>query len=270
MILNVEGEEKSGKTTLAYTAPAPIVGFSFDLGSERAIYGTQYDKWFKDLKINIVQWHKGMGSKCEKLWEGYDITIFEIPQPVQLDQDKLVGFTTVWDFFVVNCVGAMEDPKVKSIVVDTMTLARRIKADAYLQELQEGSKGRPRKQLLQVEWGHPNDSIRNIYITAQTLRKELISVHHLTDERKDMVGSDGSVNNMITGNRILEGMNPYKFVDVSIRMDSGKDTKGVINLCGYNRGLVGTGVSDPTWDKIVDMIGMSLGGRIKFARRNNV
>ena len=54
-ILSVTGEAKSGKTTFAYTAPRKIVGFSFDIGAERALYGIKYD-YFKDLdKAGLIE-----------------------------------------------------------------------------------------------------------------------------------------------------------------------------------------------------------------------
>ena len=36
-MLSIEGDEATGKTTLAYSAPLPIVGFAYDMGIERAI-----------------------------------------------------------------------------------------------------------------------------------------------------------------------------------------------------------------------------------------
>ena len=43
MLLSIEGDEACGKTTLAYSAPLPIVGFAYDMGIERAIKGGKYE-----------------------------------------------------------------------------------------------------------------------------------------------------------------------------------------------------------------------------------
>ncbi|KKL26304.1 hypothetical protein LCGC14_2396680, partial [marine sediment metagenome] len=51
MLLSIEGDEACGKTTLAYSAPLPIVGFAYDMGIERAIKGGKYEELFKDLSI---------------------------------------------------------------------------------------------------------------------------------------------------------------------------------------------------------------------------
>ncbi|KKL24352.1 hypothetical protein LCGC14_2416150, partial [marine sediment metagenome] len=54
MLLSIEGDEATGKTTLAYSAPLPIVGFAYDMGIERAIKGGKYEELFKGLDIEIV------------------------------------------------------------------------------------------------------------------------------------------------------------------------------------------------------------------------
>ena len=274
MILGIEGEDKCGKSTLAYTAPLPIVGFSFDLGSERAIYGTQFDQHFKGLKIEKIRFKRGDTAK--KAWEGNDITIYELPQPIQLDSNKLIGFTDVWDYFIALVGMAAEDcmgVKLSTVVIDTMTLARRIKADAYLQELQENTptSGKARKQLLQIEYGHANDSIRNIYTLFGGIGANLVALHHLTDERKDGLDRDGAVVSMLTGNRILEGLaQTYRYIDVGVRMDKVQGVPtGTLIRCGYNLSMEGDVITSPTWDKIVNRISMSVGDRLQFQRRNS-
>lgn len=264
MILSIEGPEATTKTTIAYTGPLPIVGFSFDLGTERAIYGTMYDKFFKGLDIKLINY-------MDK-WDGKygDITVFEMPQPVQLDQNMLKGFMEQWSFFINHLNDAVVKQGVPTVVVDTMTLARRIKADAYLQELQENNPSRPRKQLLQIEYGHANDSIKNIYTLMAGMRRNLIAIHHQTDERKDGVDKDGAVVSMMTGNKVLEGLNnTYRYVDVALVTSKGKDgIVGKMQKCGYNLSLEGNPISNPNWDNITGMISMSLGDRIKFDKRN--
>ena len=271
MILSVEADEKTGKTTFAYSAPTPIVGFGFDIGAKRAIYGMKYKELFEGLKIEIIPYEKNTVPGKEK-WAGNDITIFELPRPIQLTQEKLLGFMEQWGYFINPFNDALMDAGVRTVVVDTMTLARRIKCDAYLQELQEGP--RPRKQLLQIEYGHPNDSIRNLYDLAQGMGKNLIATHHLTDEYKSMpTGSNSEITSVATGKRILEGLNgTYRHVDVGLRLE--KDGKGgvmgKIIECGYNIGLTGTPISNPTWNSVVRTISMSLENRIEFEERREL
>lgn len=262
MILSIEGPEGTGKTTLAYTAPLPIVGFSFDMGTKRALFGKKFDEYFDGLDIRFY------GFPLKETLEYGDITIFELPPPIQLDQNTLKGNMELWSFFINKLNDAMQGPA-KTIVVDTMTLARRLKADAYLQELQEGSGGRPRKQLIQIEWGHANDSIRNIYTLAAGLGKNLIATHHQTDERKDGVDKDGAVVSMLTGNLVLEGLsNTYRYCDIALTTGKSKgDITAKMTKCGYNLDVENTPLLNPSWDSITSMVEMSLRGRMTFDKR---
>lgn len=273
MILSLEGEESSGKTTLAYTAPRPIVGFAFDMGVERALYGGMHKELFANLNIQIVP------READPLtsWGGHDITVFELPQPIQLDTFLIQGCEELWGTFLTKLVGAIKDPSVKTVVVDTMTIARRIRADEYLQGLQANTpSGRtPRERLLQIEYGATNDSIRGIYTTASGMKKHLVAVHHLTDERKETISSSGQVQQSLTGKRILEGLTQtYRFVDVAVRNEVGLDSEGkaiitsTFQKCGYNLSLIGAPCQNATWDKLSQMIEDTLGGSLKLERAN--
>ena len=268
MIISLEGEEATGKSTFAYTAPLPIIGFGFDLGEERAIFGAKYDDYFKDLDVEIVKYvPKSIGREVYGKVTG-DIVIYELPQPIQLETEQILGCLELWNYFIQLYEKALMDTTVSTIVIDTMTLARRLKADAYLQELQsKGSGGR--KQLLQIEWGHANDSIRNLYTIAAGMSKNLVAVHHLTDERKDSPGPNGTVESIMTGNKILEGLSQtYRYVDIAVRMLKVKGKlEGELIKVGYNLSLESQRLPDPSWDLISNMVEMSLKGRIKLPKR---
>ena len=271
MILSIEGEEKSGKTTLAYTAPLPIVGFSLDMGTERAIYGAKYPEFFDGLKIRTEHYKRGDKPDLNNpAWVGQDITIFEIPMPIQLDNMHLVGNIEAWEYFFLLFYRAIESG-VRTIVIDTMTLVRRLKAESYLQELQEGSKGRPRKQLIQIEYGPVNDAIRSIYSHCKNEGVDLIAIHHLTDEYRQTLDSNGMITSAATGNRVLEGLTgTHRNVDVALRLEKikGQGIVGKMVNCGPNLDLEDIPIANPSWDKIVTMISQSIGGRIDFRKRN--
>ncbi|MFZ5501096.1 MAG: AAA family ATPase, partial [Candidatus Micrarchaeota archaeon] len=192
MLQSVEGEEATGKTSYAYTAPLKIVGFAFDMGVERALVGPRHQGLFSACKIKIVPY----GDRLTAVWQDNDITIYELPPPIQLDSIKVNGCRYLWSQFIVLAAEALQDNSVKTIVVDTMSVARRVKASAYLEALQDDAienKKPMRERLLQIEWAAPNDAVRDLYTTAQGLKKNLIAVHHLTDERTDKVDKDGRV-----------------------------------------------------------------------------
>ena len=291
MILSIEGDEATGKTTLAYSAPLPIVGYAFDMGIERAIKGGKYDELFAGLRINIVPYEKGVTHLEDNPWMDQDITIFELPSPIQLDSMRLRGNTDLWLYSINLMAAAFSDPEVATIVVDTMTVARRAKASSpleYLQNAAYDSQGntlivngqplKPREQLQQIEYGKINDAVRDIYTTGAGVKqangspKNLIAVHHLTDERvPGPLDERGRETQVLTGKKILEGLaQTHRFVDVAIRTaKENKEIKGELRKCGYNLDLEGMVLANPTWNSIASVISMSLGDRIEIGRRNN-
>ncbi len=281
MILSIEGDEATGKTTLAYSAPLPIVGFAFDMGIERAIKGGRYEELFKGLDIEIVPYTPNPPagvSTDEPSWSGKDITIFELPSPIQLDSMRLRGNIDLW-LYAINAMGAaFSDPSIATIVVDTMTIARRTKASSHLEYLQNAAYdvagnqiSKPREQLIQIEYGKINDAIRDIYQTAAGTKKNLVATHHLTDERKPAPGPDGKIEQVLTGEKILEGLaQTHRFVDIAVRTSKvDKEIKGELRKCGYNLGQEGTVLANPTWDSIANLIAMGTGDRIEIGRRNH-
>jgi len=292
MLLSIEGDEATGKTTLAYSAPMPIVGFAFDMGIERAIKGGKYEELFKDVSVEVIPYVKGVTYlEADAPWKDFDITIFELPSPIQLDSMRLRGNNDLWLYSINLMAAAFTDPRIVTIVVDTMTIARRTKASAWLEHLQNAaydqsgnpiSDGRggflkPREQLIQIEYGKVNDAIRDIYTTGAGVKwgdgrpKNLIAVHHLTDERKEDLDKDGKVVQLLTGKRILEGLaNTYRFVDIALlTTKENKKIKGELRKCGYNLDLEGAMLANPTWDSVATLVSMSLGGRIEIDRRNH-
>lgn len=279
MLLSIEGEEATGKTTLAYSAPLPIVGFALDMGFERAIMGGKYKDLFDGCSINMVKWSKAADAEeSPAQWQDSDITVFELPQPIQLEATRLKGFRHLYGYFIQVLAKALMDEAVCSVVVDTMTVARRVKAQAHLEYLQNASYDQsgnlvpgknPRVKLQQIEYGVVNDAMRDIYTMGAGVRKNLIVVHHLTDE----YSKTGPEDSVPTGKRILEGLTgTNRFVDVALRME--KDPKKHSLKCelhkvGYSLDLEGQQMNNPTWNSIVRLISSMTGDRIKFDERSN-
>lgn len=273
-ILSLEGLEKCFKTTTAYTAPLPIVGFQFDMGVRRALYGTKFEEYFKDLKIEIITYKPDMKlpAKEGKPWHGNDITIFEYPAPIQLDSKSYRGCIDLWTHFMITYVDAMADPYVTTGVIDTMTLCRRTKADAHLEELQRrGAEKRPpeyRHQLLQIEWGVANDAIRTVYTTAQAYKKNLVAVHHLTEHYAPQV-RDGITTLQPDGTMVAEGYNKTdQIVDWAVRHEKQYgQVKAKITVCGDATDLEGQEIFPITWNGLAETVESKFGGRIQFYKR---
>jgi hypothetical protein len=268
MIISVEAEEGTGKTTFAYTAPPKIVGFQFDLGHERALYGGMYDKLFSGSDILIVPYKEGK-SKAEALWKDHDITIYELPTPVQLNTARVHGCRELWQYCIKLVNLALDDETVRTLVFDTMTLARRTAVSAHLQRLQEDAldtngKLRPGKtfrlQLIQIEYGAPNSDIRGIYSAVKGKKKNMVALHHLADEYKG---------DTVTGRKVLDGLSDtYDFVDISTRFSKNSGhIKAVTKKVGYDLSLEGKEIANPTWDAVVSLVNCKLHGRIAIDRR---
>jgi len=288
VLLSIEGDEATGKTTLAYSAPLPIVGFAFDMGIERAIKGGKYDELFKDISIEVIPYVKGVTYlEADAAWKDFDITIFELPSPIQLDSMRLRGNTDLWLYSINLMAAAFSDPKVSTVVVDTMTVARRCKASSHLEVLQNAAYDAAgnriqgvnlREQLIQIEYGKINDAIRDIYTTGAGVKqadgrpKNLIATHHLTDERAPgPTDEQGRETQVLTGKKILEGLaQTHRFVDIALlTTKENKEIKGELKKCGYSLAMEGTVMANPTWDALANLVSMGTGERIELDRRNH-
>lgn len=256
MIISIDGDASTGKSTWAHTAPLPIVSFSFDLGFDRALFGTQFDKYFRDLVVVKHKYSKG-DTEPPKLGAA-DITCYEMVPSIQLDPSRLTGYMELWSYFNSAFVEACVSPEVSTIVIDTMTLLNKYKQDAYLQELQQKTpQGQPaRQQLQQIEYGRPSSDIRTVINTANGMGKNLVVTHHLRDEYKQGVKPDGSVGSMPTGNMEHDGVKDImRLVDVQIRQEkAGGKLESRLIKCGPNLSYEGMKVGNLDWDGLVDML----------------
>ena len=278
MIINVEGQEGTAKSSFAYTAPLPIVGFSLDMGHKRALYGKLFPTFFEGLKIAIhpykkpkIEWKNGQATASveHEPFEGNDITIYEMPTPLQLDSNKVEGFMAQWAYMLTIYVKALQDSKVNTAIIDTMTLAYKHKCEAYLEELNMKGNG-TRKQLLQIEYGHPNEGIRTLYQFATSTGKNLVAVHHLRDHYVSRPGRDGVIESVSDGTLETDGMRDTgRYVDISLRMEK-KDGKLIskMNKCGPNLELEGQPIFNASWDSLMELVEMGWYGP-KFPRRKD-
>ncbi len=283
-IISVEGEDGTTKSTILYTAPLPIVGFAFDTGTDRALYGVKAHELFKDADVRVEDWRDVKTPQdAKKLWQRSpnSITVFEMPQPLQLHVGQMDGNIALIDWVMEATGLALIDPVVRTLGYDTMTMLRAIAADAHLEKVQKTSPGRV--QLQQIEYGKPNGVVRTIYANIKAVRKNGVVVHHLTDEMFDTTDSEGKPVRKPTGRRTLNGLSDtYEKVDIGVRMEKtvknipgsgGKPTTTEISIlarmmrCGYNLGLESLTYPNPTWDTLVSWVEGSLGNRIEFEKR---
>lgn len=274
MLLSLEGSTATAKTTFALTAPLPIVCFSFDIGTNYAIQGLKYKEYFEGLNIHTIKYdrihkdnNKVESGVHEEIWSKNDITIYELPSPIQLDDTRVTGYIALWNYFISLFGLAASSQVVNTIVLDTATIARSVKANAYLEELNMGNK--PRKQLLQIEYGHPNGAIENIYSVMATIGKTFIATHHMRDQYVPQL-VNGQMESVPNGQLELDGWNKtHRFVDVALETikDKGQFKARYIK-CRMNPKLEGMElIGELNWNNLVEQISSSLEGRLVFPKR---
>lgn len=278
MILNIEGAEATAKSTLALTAPLPIVCLSYDMGHKRAIWGSKFGEYFKDLKIEVVRYK---AKETPPSYAGNDITVYAIPAPMQLDKEDLRGYQDIWDYTLSIFGRAVMDDKMVTVVLDTMTLLTKHKRDAYLEEANLRNPAQKRKQLTQIEYGRPDTELRSLYQMVASYEKNMVVIHHLRDHYGPVLKGDGKIEQGPDGTQEHDGVRDSpRFFDVSLRNENkevtditGAREKKIVSTfmkCGYNLSLQGMSITDATWDKIVRFIEDSPPGwnGPRFDRRN--
>ncbi len=202
------GEDKSCKNTLGFSFPKPLVDMEFDIGGfRRACRNLPHlpiKDWYDQKLITLEQ--------------------FAIPFQIQLDDAKnvrptkvIVGMKELFYQFAAKFIGHLQDPNIKTIMVDTGTLLYEITCQGYLQELQEkqaplnattgkGSDGKPlRTSLLPIEYREPYIRMRGFAYQAKAHKKHLIMTHHASDEYGLVKLRDGTLGEGKTGKRVMHG-----------------------------------------------------------------
>jgi hypothetical protein len=171
LIVAIDGETGCGKNRLAFSFPDPIAFMSFDPNYAKALAEA-----------------KGMGRTVHRAT--YSIPVIK---PDGKNGEKVAGaMGDVWDQFAVDYIGAIRDPQVSTIVIDTATeLFELITYAIYGKNV----------QVMPKERGHAYATYRQVIREAESSDKSLVLIHKMKDEWKQ----DKS-----TGRRIRAG---YKDTD---------------------------------------------------------
>lgn len=288
LIMALDAEPKSYKTSTMFSGPLPIVGLCYDLGYERAIYGIHGPELLKGVDFDpdkhIVPYVPGqtvanirMNAKSKWKDRPNGITIFECPLPLQDLMGPIQGVKEVLDYSQIIAGEVIRDASLHSgtLAVDTATLLREFAADAHLQNLQKipSASGQMRVQLQQIEYGKPNDKVRDVMNAIKASGMNCIVTYHMTDEYVKQAGANGQVESVATGKRIAKGVvDRDKYIDIAMYLYNDGTTKlpkpkGRYTLCGFNETLIDDVIDNPTWNRIVSRVEVSLGNRIQFMRR---
>ena len=269
MIIAVWGDEKTAKTTFGLTFPKPIKHFDPDLGFYRA------------------------APRFKKEIDAGEITTKEYPIPLQMGVG-LKGIRELWEEFQKDYYTAAMDKNVATLVVDSGTQLYEVVRLAFLQERQEAQVKRGmkpndtlRESLLPVEYAEPFARLDSIYYTAKATRKHLVVTHFSREERADRLNpTTGVIENVTTGKMELDG---YKRTARQVDMvlytymaPAPRDPKvagnprlipanpkvtepqesipwGLVMLSGLELKMVGQRLQEPSYEKVVSLLGMLRG-----------
>ena len=280
--VSVEATTGKGKTSFLLTAPLPIVLSSFDLGAKDSIYGSLYPSRYEGLKIHFQPYDDKVSAEDlvkQAPWAENDITVIEVPEPIQMSGIRVTGATERWEYFMRLYVAAAMHDKVRTLGIDTGGLMRRMRMASELQTKQEAKPDNLRERLTQIEYGPINDASKNIFTFTASLGKNMIVTHHLDDRYGDKLMQDGTIKHdaVLAENDVIRGYKDTNdFMDFAVRLDW--NNKGELEArftkCRPNRELQDqtrdTPISDPTWDRVLSRVEMSIGKRIEYEKRGKL
>ncbi|MBT9151109.1 MAG: hypothetical protein DDT40_01293 [candidate division WS2 bacterium] len=223
--LSIVGRMKRGKTTLALSAPRPLVVFDFELGVDKV-----EPRYVKDRdSISVISYIKEM---------------------TDVKTRKKTTAINLWHKILVDFNEALENKDVRTIVFDTFTGVWEIRRMAYLAELQQNEPSR--KNLMPQEYFIPNTDMKMLITQALIHDKILITIQHI----RDKYSADGKP----TGEEEPDG---FKYtgdlMEVELWLNKGKDKEGimkpygVIKACRLCMAVEGTKIVEPTYE-LLDLL----------------
>lgn len=275
-VLVIRGENKTGKTTIALTAPRNIGWHEFDIGGlERAVW--RFPGW--EDYVDLKQYRIPIESLKDKIGlQGRRKQIV-----------KVTGMSEIWESFTDNYIAHLEDPNINTIVIDPYPQMWKANSQSLLQEKQQEqiekaeSQGKNesqinlRERLLPIEYAGPNDRMRYLIYGSRETLTHLILLTYMDDEREDAL-VDGNIQSILTGKRIPAGWkwdHIKKELDVAIetrveeveRQQNGNIVKmklpyAKVIVSGEGLDLEGMDFVEPTWQMIDNAIRIVKGEEI--------
>jgi hypothetical protein len=253
VIVGVQGEDKSGKTSFALSLPKPIYHMELDVGGfRRAAW-----RWQEDVdKGDIV-------SK-----------VYRVPQSVLRErllgglqlkkQGHVVGAKELWYEILEDVIGVCEGRiltpdgrEFATIGMDSYPEVWNTCHRSYLQELQEIQKDRV--QLMSIEYGEPNSRMGVLAYGIKDSGKNLVLTNYMTDKYETVL-SGGSMKEMVVGRTAAGWKQLTKIVDVLVETRiKGGESEGEVMLCGLAMELTGMKFKNPTWGMVEQAVGMFRG-----------
>jgi hypothetical protein len=258
--LGLWGDIKTAKTSLACSAPGPIVHFDLDQGFDRATGQLRHKNFHiappGQLSMFMVQNGHTLDAN----------SIITIPyqMPIQFPGQAVIGYVDLLNLVIADVGCAYPDAIIRSIIVDTGTVMYDLVTKAALERIQATSKT-PRQRLQRMEYSRPNAELRAIYGAQKTYRKNLIITHHIGGVYQDVLTERG-VDSQRVGDTWAGFAGLGAIVDMIGRTAIGVDDAGnkqpmiQIETSGYTLALEGQILAFPgeltntAFDQILTMI----------------
>jgi len=247
------GAIKTGKTTFGLTFPKPIVYLDLDQSFERA-------EWrFAGLDVRKVS-----TIDAATLAEGDVIKKAYLPVIKWPGANIADGYINAWENYCQDFKTICENPRIRTIQVDTGTMAWRMAHQAQLERVQRHTPAKSRQNLLPVEYARPNSDMRAIYAGARAMGKNLILVHQVGGIYEDKLTPKG-VEQVRVGDTWDGWRELGAFVDVVVRAnwkDRTEEPSIRIEVCGLIPAAEGITMVAPTFELVLGLInGMRGNGR---------
>lgn len=247
----VFGENKTGKTSFALSAPRKIGWLELDIGGlNRA--SSRFPDWqeYVDHKQLVIR--NPLSSS--------------ILAPSS-NPDKVVGMFEMFDEALASISGWLDSSEIQTIVIDPWTKMWKLVTQAFLQSKQQANPNRV--QLLQIEYGKANEVMKRIMEETKKAGKNLILTQSMEDEyRNQQIG--GKVESL----PVLDSKGNTKRVPAGWRFDRVAAEADLIlrtyteeegsqftlaadvylSGVGDGPGMIGTKFTTPTWAAIDDKI----------------
>jgi len=274
MIFSLFGEDKSGKSTLALSFPKPLVYMELDIGGfRRACRNLPH--------LTVKDWYDQGLVKVEPYVIPFQIGQLDAINSTIRASKSIVGMKELFYKLAGSFIQHTTDDTA-TIVLDG-TLLYELTCQGYLQEKQEAQLGPSgvlppggkelRSSLTPLEYREPYTRMRGFIHNAKANEKNVVLMHHATDEYAAMPQKDGSIAEGRTGKRVRHGWSQLgDCTDVMVSCywkPPKKDTKGNILEPGCMvskvelaevKELEGMAFENPTYDKIQTVISMIRGG----------
>jgi len=298
-IIGLDGDEKTGKTTLALTFPKPICIFTFDKGGfERAacdLDGSPLPQ-FRELMethqiynydLTLPMQAQGVETALGALkarLPGQGTNLAQVREAVSnvgqvvKQSNMVIGTKELWYEFLQNLVFVLEGHfpdgtpglNAKTIVFDSGTQLWNICHRSVLQEKQERAQGQNswRESLISIEYAEPNSRMSAIIHAARDAGVNLVYINYVRDKYGKILDDRGRLVDSIVGVERDAWSRFGREADLAIetRLEDiagdKKVTHGKVTISGLDLNAYGMDHDWPTWWKFYRMIHMSRTGEM--------